>query len=95
MTFPAEPSPAVTVPDPHWRPRWHCVYFLLAAFDVLTVSMCLYLNHRIMTIYVRSVEANQEWAERQQDASELGRLAWEVNAPGNDVFDSQQVEADA
>lgn len=58
------------------------IYYLLAIFDVLTVSASLYLNHRIMRIYLSSVEANQEWA---------GRLAADVNAPGNDVFDSHDV----
>ena len=28
------------------RPRWHYVYYLLAAFDVLTVSLSLLLTHR-------------------------------------------------
>jgi len=67
------------------------IYYLLAAFDVLTVSASLYLNHRIMQIYLRSVEANQEWAGRMADYADLGRLAADVNAPGNDVFDSHDV----
>ncbi len=38
--------------------RWHLVYYLLAAFDLLTVSLSLYLNHRIMAIYTDSVNLN-------------------------------------
>lgn len=71
--------------------RGPLVYYLLAAFDVLTVSASLYLNHRIMRIYVGSVEENQEWAQRMADYSGLGRLAEQVNAPGNDVFHSRDV----
>lgn len=88
---PTELAPAVATPR---RPRWMrgpLVYYLLAAFDVLTVSASLYLTHRIMRIYVGSVESNQKWAQRMADYSSLGRLAEEVNAPGNDVFNTRQV----
>ncbi|MBE0626583.1 MAG: PAS domain S-box protein [Burkholderiales bacterium] len=74
--------------------RWHYVYFLLAAFDLVTVSGGLYLNHRIMGIYVSSVEVNRVWAERIAAYAHLGELAAYVNAPGNDVFDSRNVEGE-
>ena len=45
-------------------PTWRYIYFLLAAFDLVTVSAGLYLNHRIMGIYLHSVEVNRVWAER-------------------------------
>jgi len=74
--------------------RWHYVYFLLAAFDLVTVSGGLYLNHRIMGIYVNSVEVNRVWAERIAAYAHLGELASHVNAPGNDVFDNRNVEGE-
>jgi len=74
--------------------RWRYVYFLLAAFDLVTVSAGLYLNHRIMDIYTRSVEVNRVWAERVAAYSHLGELAADVDAPGNDVFDNRKVEAE-
>ena len=77
------------------RPSGPLIYYLLAAFDILTVSASLFLNHRIMSIYVGSVEANQEWAERMADYAALSRLAAEVDAPGNDVFDSRDVPAES
>jgi len=90
-----EPPPAMAPQSrAHWL-RGPLVYYLLAAFDVLTVSASLYLNHRIMQIYVRSVQVNQEWAQRMSDYRELGELAAAVNAPGNDVFDSADVSAEA
>ncbi len=99
---PAGVAPAPRVPPPPARPwtrraarlRGPLVYYLLAAFDVLTVSASLYLNRRLTDIYVRSVEANQEWAQRMADYAALGQLAAEVNAPGNDVFDSQDATAE-
>jgi two-component system, sensor histidine kinase and response regulator len=77
------------------RNRWHLAYFLLAAFDLLTVSGSLYLNHRLTTIYADSVAANHRWAERLGDYSALGQLAGAVNAPGNDVFDSRDVAGES
>lgn len=75
-------------------PQWVRWYYLLVAFDVLTVSMSLYLNREIMHIYVRSVEVNQAWVERLHQTSDLSQLAADVNAPGNDVFQSHQVAAE-
>jgi signal transduction histidine kinase len=75
-------------------PKWHYLYFVLAAFDVFTVCAGLYLTHSIMSIYSRSVEVNQTWAERVLAYSHLGELAAAVNAPGNDVFDSDDVETE-
>jgi PAS domain S-box-containing protein len=78
-----------------FRPRWHVVYYLLAAFDVLTVTASLELSRRILDIYMRSVAQNQEWASHNDEFASLDRLAAEVNAPGNDVFDSQDVAGEA
>src|SRR3954453_16158398 len=76
------------------RVRWHRIYYLLAAFDVLTVSMSLWVNTRIMSIYRASIEGNQAWDELLHDTSALGRLAAAVNAPGNEVFESGGGEAE-
>jgi signal transduction histidine kinase/CheY-like chemotaxis protein/HPt (histidine-containing phosphotransfer) domain-containing protein len=77
------------------RPKWLLMYMGLAAFDLLTVCVSLYLNHQIMDIYQVSVEVNQLWANRLIDYDELRNLAGEVNAPGNDVFDSHDVPAES
>ncbi len=77
------------------RLRLHHVYYLLAAFDLLTVSLGLFVINRVAGIYADSVAVNQVWAGRLNDYSRLGELATEVNAPGNDVFDSRDVEAEA
>src|SRR3954451_9835998 len=77
------------------RVQWHRVYYLLAAFDVLTVSMSLWVNTRIMAIYRASIEVNRAWDELLLDTSALGQLAGAVNAPGDDVFLSGDVEAES
>jgi PAS domain S-box-containing protein len=76
-------------------PRWRYIYFLLAAFDLVTVSAGLYLNHRIMRIYQGSVEVNRVWAERTSAYARLGELAGAVNAPGNNVFTTRDVRSES
>ena len=73
------------------RPRWHLIYYALAAFDLVTVSGSLYLSHEIMGIYSGSVEVNQTWATRLGEITVLSELAQKANAPGNDVFDTKDV----
>lgn len=75
--------------------RWHVVYYLLAAFDVLTVSASLLLSFQLLGIYQRSVTDNQEWASHLDEYAELQRLAGDVNRPGNDVFESHDVPAES
>jgi signal transduction histidine kinase len=73
------------------RPKWHLLYYLLAAIVVLTICGSLYLNHSVRRIYEESVAVNQEWSEQHSNLLELARLAQAVNAPGNDIFDSGDV----
>ena len=77
------------------QPRWYLLYFVLALFDLMTVCTALYLNHRFMIIYSDSVQVNQEWAEQLNKFDELGQLASNVNAPGNNVFDSRNVPVES
>jgi two-component system, NtrC family, sensor kinase len=75
--------------------KWQYVYYALAGFDILTVSSSLYLSHKIMDIYTQSIVVNHEWAARLETYSDLGELLAAVNAPGNDVFDSQDVDLES
>ena len=74
------------------RPKWHLLYYVLAALVTLTICGSLYLNHSVRQIYQESVAVNQEWAQRHSRLLELAQLAQDVNAPGNDVFDDHDVE---
>ncbi|MFN7984837.1 MAG: hypothetical protein U0Q11_23580, partial [Vicinamibacterales bacterium] len=67
------------------RPRWYVLYFALAAFDLLSVSAGLYLNHRLTLLYGAAVTASEQWAQRSSELSALRQVAGTVNAPGNDV----------
>jgi PAS domain S-box-containing protein len=86
----------VATPPPRAaRPKWHRLYFLLAAFDVLTVVLSLTLSHEIRGILAQSVAVNQAWGQRLADYSDLGELAQAVDAPGNDVFDTLDVQGES
>jgi len=76
------------------KPKWHLIYYILAAFDLATISGSLLLSHQIMEVYINSVDENKELAEIQGQFIDLGRLASAVNAPGNDVFDSGDVDGE-
>ena len=79
-------------PEPRRRrPRWHRVYFLLAVFDVLVVAFGLGLNHMLLSVHRDAVRENGVWEERLTRFLDLSDLAANVNAPGNDVFDSGNV----
>ncbi|MBS7662099.1 EAL domain-containing protein [Pseudomonas lalucatii] len=71
------------------------MYFFLAGFDVLVVVLGVLLNHRIVDTYHRSIQANQSWVQQLSSYSALGSFASEVNAPGNNVFDTLQVDSES
>jgi diguanylate cyclase (GGDEF)-like protein/PAS domain S-box-containing protein len=75
--------------------KWHRMYFFLAGFDVLVVVLSVLLNHQIVDTYHHSIKANQSWVQQLSSYSTLGSLASEVNAPGNNVFDTHNVEAES
>jgi signal transduction histidine kinase/CheY-like chemotaxis protein len=77
------------------RPKWYLLYYLLAALDVVTVLASVMLTQAMMQIHVDSVATSQLWALREEDYADLAELARTVDGPGNDVFDSRDVEAES
>ena len=75
-------------------PRWYFVYFLLAAFDIATLSGSLVLHHQIVEIYRDSVSTEREWSAQFERYVELSLMIAAVNAPGNDIFDSGDVDVE-
>ncbi|MEW6156010.1 MAG: PAS domain S-box protein [Verrucomicrobiota bacterium] len=80
---------------PRVRPFWQRVYFVLAAFVFLTIGSSAFLNHWLTRLYTETVETNRQWSVLREQFSQLGLLAAEVNAPGNDVFDSRDVAGES
>jgi signal transduction histidine kinase len=77
------------------RLPWHVVYYLLAAFNILTVSASLSLNLRITDMYVNAVASNHDWAQLLADATALEDLTGVINSAGNDIFESGDPDAEA
>jgi PAS domain S-box-containing protein len=73
-------------------PSWHRIYYLLVAFDVLVVLLGVTLNHQIIRTYEDGIAVNQEWVGRLYNFSKLEPLAGAVNEPGNEIFDSNNVD---
>jgi PAS domain S-box-containing protein len=82
-------------PSTRPRLRWHVVYYVLAAFDILTVCTSLYLNYRLTDLYVQAVASNQEWGQFMADYLALEGLAAEASAAGKDVFESRDPDVQA
>jgi len=75
------------------RPQF--VYFGLAAFSVLALCLSAFITHSIMAIYMSSVDESRQWTQRISVYLELSNLASQVNAPGNRVFESKNVEKES
>ncbi|GAB4108138.1 MAG: hypothetical protein Kow00105_14290 [Phycisphaeraceae bacterium] len=77
-------------PTPRKKPRWHLIYYALAAFDLLAVSLGLGLNHYLTNLFHESVRVNTVWTERMDRVAELASIASSANVAGNDVFENHQ-----
>ena len=75
--------------------KWHRVYYMLTAFNVLVVLLGLFLNRELVRIYDSSVAVNQEWVRRLDNLNELGPLIGAIDAPGNNVFDTHAVNEES
>lgn len=77
--------------EPLQRRRLDLIYFALAGFDLLTIAFTLLLSNHIMNLYEESVNRSAVWSARVGQVVQLAQYAQEANAPGNDVFDSDDV----
>src|SRR5262245_22304762 len=88
-------STAPAAPEPTRRLPWPVIYYLLAAFDILTVCAALYLNYRVTDLYVDAVASSQEWGQLLADDLALERLAAEIDAAADDAVQSRDTAAAA
>ena len=73
------------------RVKWHYLYFLLAAFVVLTVSLSLFLNHQLVETHKRTVQRNLQWVSWIKQCDALSKRAGEIHVQGSDVLTSHDV----
>ena len=72
--------------------KWRKIYFILALLDLLAVGLSLVLNHHLANQFEKTIQSNEFLSDRLERIEDLQVLASDVNAPGNDIFDSENVE---
>ena len=77
--------------QPRQRHRWHLLYYVLAAFNILTVGLTLRLNHQMQEAFAGSVEVSHAWDRRLRDYTDLATLAQVVQSRCNDVFTAREL----
>lgn len=68
------------------RHQWHLLYYVLAAFNLLTVAFTIRLNHQMQEAFASSVEVSSAWDRRLRDYGDLINTAQSVQARCNNVF---------
>ena len=79
---------------PALRWRWYHFYFVLALFDLVVILASLTLYHSIRVSYQVALEQLSHLELQEQWISGLRLAVYELNAPGNDVFETREVEAE-
>ncbi len=77
------------------RRNWVYFFFVLAAFNLLTVCFSLILNHQLLNIQHQTVEGNLAWVDQLKLCDVLAEKAAEVNNPANRLLHSHLVAAEA
>jgi len=70
--------------------NWQRLYYFVVVVVLLAVSAGMYFGYRVTRVVEASIAANKISALRRERYLELGRLAAKVDAPGNDVFASNE-----
>ncbi len=63
--------------------RWRAANYVLASMTLLSVCVCLWLGHQLVSQAGRAAEQNERWAERLNQMTELARLAVLLHAPAS------------
>lgn len=72
--------------------RWYHFYFLLAIFDLVVIIASLALYHESLNSYDEAIGKLSRIHAGQRCVANLRIAVIDVNIPGNDVFESLQVE---
>lgn len=77
------------------KPTWHRVYYALGGFNVASVMAAIGLSYVAMSGFGSSVDVNRQWAERTAAFAEMSQTTSRADAPGNDVFESHDADAES
>ena len=86
----------VSFPDEASRiPRWHRVYFILAAIDLVIIVAGLVLHQRIVEHYQQAVATNGAWADQIGALDDLERLGSELREASHERLISDHLSQDS
>ncbi len=96
---PSNVSQASTTEGARSRPplrRWHWYhfYFLLALFDLAVIAISLYQYHRVLRSYSVALTELIDIDHAELWVGNLRLAVVQLNAPGNDVFETQRGRAE-
>ncbi len=74
------------------RRRYRLYFYGLAGFNLLTIVASLWLGHAALSDYHESLRQSRVWSERRGKFTDLSNLVAAVNAPGNDIFRTGEVD---
>ena len=72
--------------------KWRHVYYGLALFNLLAISISLGINHHLAGLYSDSLVINSLWLDRLEAVSKMGDTASTANVAGNDVFENNRID---
>ena len=71
--------------------KWRWIYSGIALLNLTVVGASLALNHHLRNQYSETITLDDFFNKRLKMIEELQVLASAVNAPGNDIFDSNNI----
>ncbi len=71
---------------------WQYVYYILAAVNVLTISVSLLLHNDTVDIFHQSVKHQEKWVAIEDDLGALIPIFSDANVSTNEVFQSKNIK---
>ena len=73
---------------------WSKGYLALAALNILTISISLFISQQFIQIYEASIGNHQSMSYLTGELFKLDFIASDLNEPGNRVFESNDIAAE-
>lgn len=70
--------------------NWKFLPLVFGGISLCVIVIGLFVDHYLSNEYTRAIEINQKWTEHLDAIDDLQRYAGDVNAPGNDIFESKR-----
>ena len=71
--------------------RWYHLYFVLAMFDVAIILASVLVHHQTLRSFNRALTDVTDVHQRQRWFADMSTALLELNAPGNDIFESRDL----